>query len=1265
MQNNAYLLLFVLLVAGFLSSCANYKLNYAAADKNWDQQLPDTTLKRTHTIYLVGDAGYLPHTGVNPVLTYLQSHLPGADASTTVLFLGDNIYPKGMPEPSSGEKREAAERSIRAQMDAVADFKGKVIFIAGNHDWASGLAGRRRQEQYVEEYLNSKKGMQDEEEKGWNNYFLPDEGCPGPEVVEVDDQLVLILIDSQWWLADWDRQPGIHEGCEIKSRGHFVFEIENVLRKYRHKNVVVALHHPPYTNGSHGGKFHIKQHFFPLTDLDPKLYIPLPVLGSLAAGLRAYVGSRQDMANGEYKALMHALLKGAKKNGRYIFVSGHEHALQYLENDDQAFVVSGSGSKVSPVSLGKGARFAYGAPGYSTLEFYENGEAWARFWTPDAGGKSTREVYRVKIKAPADDPETPVKTGNFEFIQIPDSVEKPVIKDRIKPVGALHKLVLGDHYRDVYMGSYRFPALDLATCRGGLKPTKQGGGNQTNSLRLEDAEGREYVLRDLTKDVSRLLPFPLNKMTAARGIVIDNFLSTHPFAPLAIPVLAEAIQVYHGNPQICYVPKQPALGDFNANFGGSVYLFEERPAGNWNGSGVFGNSEKIVSTQDLLEKMQKNNNHKIDQRWALRSRLFDLLIGDWDRHDDQWRWARFEDAKRRYYRPVPRDRDQAFSRYDGLVVFLARQTMPFLRQMRVYGPEIASMKWSTWSARFFDPSFLNEMDWPDWESEALFIRQNLTDSIIDAAFATWPRQAQDLSASPIKSALRQRRDDMVDIARRRYLLLAKEVDVYGSDERELFEIDRETYKQVRVRVFELSKKGEKKEKLYERVFDSKITRMLNIYGLGGDDEFRVRGSVNHSIPVRLIGGQGRDVFSDSSTVVSASKSTFVFDDKGDNVVQRGTQTRDARTKRRIYNIYDHRAAHYEYDYLVPLPLLGQNPDDGFFVGFNITHTSYKFKKDPFHAQHNVAGRFAFATRAWFIRYEGDYLNAFGKWDFLLESQFSGPSYAFNYFGFGNDAKADFEQYDIDFYRVRQSMLRFFPALKKRFAGESGQFFFGPWLEMRKLEATPGRYIVGENAGIDPADFERQFFGGARIGLRFNSLDNWLAPRKGVVFNTTLGYLNDFTNNRYRFAALSSELAYYRPLVRDEGLILVIRSGVQHNIGNNFAFYHGANLGGRETLRGYRGERFYGKTAFWQNFDLRARLLSSYNRILPLTLGVFCGFDHGRVWVDDDSSENWKYDYGGGLWIAPLDGLTFYVGVFQPKENDEDGPRFFFRLGAGF
>ncbi|TNE58896.1 MAG: metallophosphoesterase [Bacteroidetes bacterium] len=1262
-----YTWLMPLFLAGlFLSSCANYKLNYAKSENGWKDKHPDPELEHSHRMYLVGDAGYLSESGKNPVLDHLKEEVSREGKASSVLFLGDNIYQSGMPEKTAGPEREQAEQRIGAQLDAVAEFPGEILFLAGNHDWRHGLEGVRRQERYVEDFLNGRYGIKDDDEKGWKNYFVPDAGCSGPEVIEINDDIVVLAIDSQWWLADWDKEPKINDGCEIKSRAHFKFEMENVLRKYRRKNVVVAMHHPPYTYGPHGGRNHIKEHFFPLTQLEPHLYIPMPGVGTLAAFLRAAVGSKQDVPNGVYKGLVDALLIGARKNGTYIFASGHEHTLQYIENDNQRFIVSGAGSKTSPVALGTGSKFAYGAPGYSTIDFYTNGEAWVHYWALNKSKSGMEEVYRTQIKAPAEDEEEAEKVDFSEYEQHLATVEKPVIQDKVEPKGNFYSFVMGRHYRDVYLGSYTFPVLDLSTHLGGLTPIKQGGGNQTNSLRLVDGNGREYVLRDLTKDVSRLLPFPLNKMTAARAIAVDNFLSTHPFAPLAIPTLADAAEVYHANPIICYVPKQPALGDYNAHFGGSVYLFEERAGGDWSGTGVFGNSEKIIGTPDLVTKTLKNNNHKIDQRWAVRSRLFDLLIGDWDRHDDQWRWARFKDGKRKFYRPVPRDRDQAFSKYDGVVTAIARQTMPFLRQLRAYSPTIPNMKWATWSSRHFDNGFLNMMTWPEWEREALYIQRNVTDSIIDAAFTTWPERAYALSAEPIKQTLRQRRDSLVEFARRRYLLLAEKVDVYGTDESELFEITRLNNSEVLVRIFELSKKGEPKDLVYERVFNRLETKVINIYGIGDDDVFEVSGEVEQSILIRLIGGQGMDTFIDNSRVIGNLKSTYVYDDREGNVVQGNGDTRDARTRKRIYNLYDHRASHFEYDYTVPLPLFAINPDDGLQLGINLTRTTYRFKKDPYHAQHNFVGSFAFATRSWYLQYNGDYLNTFGTWDFLLETQFSGPTYAFNYFGYGNDADADFENRDINYYRVRQGQLYIFPALKKRFAGNNGQFFIGPMLDARNLEDTEGRFITSPESGLAAKDFETQYFVGAQAGIKFNNLDNWLNPHRGVVFHSKLTYRNHLNRDEYNFYNWRTDLSMYVPLDRQEAVVFATRLGFNHNIRERFEFYHAPSLGGRGSLRGYRAERFYGKTSFYQNIDLRLRLFRTYNKVLPFTMGIFGGFDHGRVWEEEDLTDDvWQYDYGGGVWLSPLDGLMLYFGVFQPKENDEDGPRFFFRLGAGF
>ena len=130
------------------------------------------------------------------------------------------------------------------QLDVVKKIKGKPLFLPGNQDWGYGLKGLARQEKFIEKHLN--KDIKDEED--WENYFYPDGGCPGPEIIEVNDQLVVIVVDSQWWVADWDDEPKIHDGCEVKNKFMMKFLFENAVRKYRNKNVVIAMHHPLVSN---------------------------------------------------------------------------------------------------------------------------------------------------------------------------------------------------------------------------------------------------------------------------------------------------------------------------------------------------------------------------------------------------------------------------------------------------------------------------------------------------------------------------------------------------------------------------------------------------------------------------------------------------------------------------------------------------------------------------------------------------------------------------------------------------------------------------------------------------------------------------------------------------------------------------------------------------------------------------------------------------------------------------------------------------------
>jgi hypothetical protein len=877
-------------------------------------------------------------------------------------------------------------------------------------------------------------------------------------------------------------------------------------------------------------------------------------------------------------------------------------------------------------------------------------------------------VFQKKLRGPlalAKKEESLKPLEPYELSQ--DSVVSTVTKTKAGNPGFLGRLILGNLHRKLYQKTYTFPTLNLSTYRGGLTPVKLGGGGQTNSIRLKDSKGYEFVLRAATKDVSRFIPYPFNQMTAAKEVVAETFYSAHPFAAIGLPVLADACGIYYTRPQLFYVPKQAGFREYSLLFGDEVFMLEERPEESElkdKALPLFDKADKMMSTLDVIEKLHRDYDHVIDQNWVARSRLFDFVIGDWDRHDDQWRWARFKDDDDiKTYRPVPRDRDQAFCRYDGLVSGFARLTMPFLRQLRTYKKKIGNIRWVTYNGRWFDRAFLNELSWEGWQKEVRTIQEGLTEDVIQESFQAWPPEAYEESAEETMDILRYRRDDLMNIARKQYESLAKEVDVVGTRKRELFEVERLNDEEVKVQVFVLSKKkGKKKDKIYERIFYREETKEIRLFGLGGDDRFEIEGKVDKSILVRAIGGLGEDELIDESEVSGWRKKTRFYDSKDGNRIEAGKEAADKRTRFAEYNQYHRRDYYYEYDFLMTLPVIGFNPDDQLFLGAEMTFTNYQFKKAPYGQQHKVFGQYAFATDAYELRYSGEFIHLLGRWDGMVNMGFQGPRFVINYFGFGNDSENTFD--DFDYNRVRQSLYRFSPGLQRRFAGDRGKVFFGLGVEQTEVEATEGRFIVSEDANLPGRVFKPAYYADVSAGIRLRNVDSPTLPRRGISFETELNWKSNLEKTEKNFGNLNASLAFYQGFFKKGWLVLASRVGLRHNTGKlgDFEFFQAVTLGGMDNLRGHRRQRFYGKTAFFHNTDLRIKLLNSSNSFLPFSMGVMGGADYGRVWSSGDDSETWQSSFGGGLWVAPVDIMVILADYFT---SDDDDSRFSVRMGFFF
>ncbi|PTX63959.1 calcineurin-like phosphoesterase family protein [Kordia periserrulae] len=1220
----------ILILIVLFNACATYKAQYA--EKKSVSPFPtEKTIK--HTFYLIGDAGNSPLGDKAIALKMMEKELQKASKNSTAIFLGDNIYPAGLPKKSS-ILREFAAHQLDAQTSIVKDFKGRTIFIPGNHDWYSdGLEGLKRQEKYIEDIVGK-------------NTFLPEDGCP-IEKIHVSEDIELILLDTQWYITNWDRHPTINDDCEIKTRTKFLEEYSSLIKKARGKTTIVALHHPMYTNGPHNAQYTFKTHL-----------TPIPILGSLKNLIRSTSGTANvDQSHKRYNELRKRIITLSQENDKVIFVSGHEHSLQYITEDNLRQIVSGSGAKKSGTRNVGGGKFSYGTHGFARLDVFTDGSSFVRFYSAE-DNELVFETEVIREDAPEIEtiyPET-----------FPKHVYASVYTKEETEKSGFHKFLWGDRYRELFSTPVKAPTVDLDTLYGGLEPVRKGGGNQSKSLRLRDKNGAEYVMRALRKQALQYLQAVLFKEqyvknqfedTSTQDLILDIFTGAHPYAPFAVGRLADGAQVYHTNPILFYVPKQKALGKYNVDFGDELYMIEEHTSEGHSDKASFGYQDDLESTDDFMKKLHKDEDIIIDEASYIRARLFDMLIGDWDRHQDQWRWIEFRENGQRVFRPLPRDRDQAFSKMsDGFLLGTAVKIIPTARLLRKYEEDLEDVKGVNIEPYPLDMEIIQQSGKEVWDAQVKIIQEGVTDEVIEEAFLAFPEEVRDETLEEIKEKLKGRRKNLQAISDRYYELINKLAVIKGTNKDDWFDIERLPNGKTKVTAYRI-KGGEKKDIFHERTYDEDETKEIWIYALDDDDVFHVYGKGDDYIKVRLVGGQNNDVYDikNGKKIIyydyKSKKNTFLSN-KGNRVLTDNYET----------NVYDYKKLKNGTSQL--LPTLGFNPDDGIKIGVSTTITDFGFERNPFTSRHTIRAEYFFATNGFDLGYLGEFSNIIGRWNLLLGVDFNSPNYAINFFGFGNNTpnpeadENDGLDVDLDFNRVKIRTFTFTPSLIWR--GQlGGNFQAGFSYESNEIERTPGRFLE-QNFPADSRLFDKQDFFGVRAKYHYKNVDNAAFPTMGMEISVESGYKNNVSTTR-GFAYLIPEFAINHRLISSGQLVLATKFRGHINFGDGFEFYQAASLGARTGLRGFRHERFTGKRAFVQTTDLRVNLRKVKTGILPLNIGVFGGFDYGRIWISGDTSEKWNTSLGGGIWLNAADMLSANISLF----NSDDGLRFAFGFGFGF
>lgn len=1192
----------------------------------------------------------------------LRSVETSSGAGLVVVFTGNYLARGELPSDSS-KHRDAAETGFDAYLEVANSIRargGQVFFLPGHRDYArKGRKGPRRLRKFLE---NELLGDDADEEDDDAVSVVPVADCAEPVVVELEDGVtVLAFVNSQWWMQDFTSDAKANQGCELKRRSQLGLAFEGVVKKYRTKRLIILSHHPIRSQGPFGGRI-------PAVD-----YVWPPVAGLFGVLGRTAGLVPQYASHPLYSSYIDTVHGSADKFGKIIFASGHDRSLQILNKDDQLQIVSGAGSaKTSHVgSPAEANEHTASVPGWAIITVAPDGEGQVALMEAGEAGAS-KLLFQRKLPAlprfEAESPEpAPLPTG---------PVESKYTRTSFGTTNFLEAFFLGRHYRDAYDLDLSFEPLILE--QRGFTPIRVGGGAQTNSLRLVDPEGGQWSLRATTKDSSRFLPYPLGKIDFVRVVVDDAFTANHPGAALAVPPLAEAVGIYHTRPRLLFVPDQRALEPYRGYMSDEVALLERRPEELDEGTlpdhlgGRAGTKPvKYDSSTKVLEKLRdKPWKYSVDQENMLRARLLDMVIGDWDRHEDQWRWVRLTDEDgEKVFRPIPRDRDQAFAHYDGFVLALGRLAAPEIRVLGTFDDDIGDPTWLNYGARHIDSHFLNGLDRERWMAVAEEVKASLTDEIIAEAMTRFDPKAYALDGEIVARKLRNRRDKLIPAAEKFYEQLSEKVVVVGSDKKDLVYVRFEPEGPVQVE-FRRGKKGPDAKPYYSRRFDPADTKEVHLYALAGKDEFVVFGEPHGKIRVRILGGRKKDLIRSEGSRherVSAGNSISIYDLPNGLTVDPSIAVDDQRSTDAYRNQYDRKDPHYEPDKFGFIPGLLINPDDGVYLGGQLQTSHPGFKRSPFDVQHTFSAYFATATLGVVGGYDGLIPNSLFGLDQRLGLSGTTPQFTRNFFGITNDFVDP--SMDRDVFRLRQSRVQLYYGPSETLDG--GLWELGFHLEgyFINTENTAGRNIAtlaAQDASLARALTDRYFVGGT-AWLRLDSRDSPSFPERGVfgelfasgrVDLTEDGMTRNYDTHGLFGASVGGVFAFDRTA----RLVLSTRAQAQAIMGD-YLFYWAPTLGANQ-LRAYNQEQLAGAITFSHSTDLRLDVIRISGG-LPGSIGLAAAFDHGRVFDDSITSNTYHLSTGGTVYwnIAGLAGIGFsyHVGFDDPANQQ----RFMFLVGPLF
>jgi len=673
------------------------------------------------------------------------------------------------------------------------------------------------------------------------------------------------------------------------------------------------------------------------------------------------------------------------------------------------------------------------------------------------------------------------------------------------------------------------------------------------------------------------------------------------------------------------------LGKFEKDFAGQVCLLEERePLG------------KSDNTEEMLKNLEEDNKYILDSATFFRARLLDILIADWDRHQDQWRWLPQNKGDIISYLPVPRDRDQVFFVNEGTLPKIASSTA-MLSFLKGFNSEIKDPPGFYINGANLNQQFLNGYTYKQWMQQTFDFVASLPDSVLLKAIDQLPQSSKALRKDELFTKLKGRRDNLAKALDEYYRFLYKIVDVRLSDKDEILNINGSENGGIQLTVYRASDKKEH-TLLLNNFYSPDFTKEIRIFTGKGRDSVFVN-TLSSKIKIRIVGDKGGKVYrteaSPRKVIAYEDGKKDEFIDK-DNILRKHLSADSLNTAKAWTNLYEHAGFS---------PAVGYRSNDGILLGIAFKSQLEGFRKLPYGNTQKVSLVHSVITKTMLARYDAEWKSVFRRTDFIINAGADIPSNRYLFFGYGNESifntSKDFRSYNRVAYSLYKVDLFFSLNLNK-----ASSVSFGPSIQYTNLKNSDNRNrFAGEFSNTlssKPDEFTK---GKAHVGLFIDATiddrDHLVVAQKGVKFNLRLQGYEGVKKYSDDFFQAIPEFSFYIPFDKHKTFVLANRTGGQITLGQQ-TFNQSAFLGGHDNLFGYVKFRFAGDNSFYNNLEGRISIPNFLKYFIPGKMGLMGFYDTGRVWYRNENSSKWHQGAGGGIYLAPFNKLIIrgMIGVSE-------------------